>query len=304
MKHWLQIVRELKDCRVTIGVTCRKSLSGWRGVLLIAAIAGVLSPALVRSDEKTADKDVVYRTVGTRKLFLDIYFPQTPAPAAGYPLIVSIHGGAWAYADRHNDLILRKLTDHGFALASVDYRLSGEAKYPAQIDDVRDSVRWLVQHAGSLHIDTNKVVATGISAGGHLALLLGLSQSPSDHTIKAVCALYGPADLAEILPPKMRGDTNNAVAALLGGSVSEKLALAREASPITYVRKDSVPILLFHGEKDELVPIAQSIALDNALKTTGAQSTLTIYKDKGHAFGLDDAALLDVEKFYERSFNN
>jgi len=273
-------------------------------VLLAVGMAVVLSPRLIHADEKSTDRDIVYRTVGTRKLYLDLYYPKAPAPAAGYPLIVSIHGGAWAYADRHNDLILRKLTDFGFALASVDYRLSGEAKYPAQIDDVREAVRWLVEHASSLHVDTNKIVATGISAGGHLALLLGLSQPPGDHTIKAVCALYGPADLVEILPPKMRGDRTNAVAALLGGSVSEKLSLARAASPITYVRKDSIPVMLFHGEKDELVPVAQSIALDHALKAAGAQSTLTIYKDKGHAFGLDDAALLEVEKFYEHSFKH
>lgn len=291
MRYRVKKIEETKNCPATIAL----------GLVVLAAM--MLSPICARGEE-SADKDILYRTVGTRHLYLDIFYPQTPAPAAGYPLIVSIHGGAWAYADRHNDLILRKLTNHGFALASVDYRLSGEAKYPAQIDDVRESVQWLVQHAGSLHFDTNKIVATGISAGGHLALLLALSQSPGDRTIKAVCALYGPADLVEILPPNMRGDSTNAVAALLGGPVAEKLSLAREASPITYVRKDSVPVLLFHGEKDALVPVAQSIALDNALKAAGAQSTLVIYKDKGHAFGLDDAALLDVEKFYERSFNH
>jgi len=255
-------------------------------------------------DPSSSSRDLVYSTVGGHKLLLDIFYPDTPAPASGYPLILSLHGGAWAYADRHNDLILRKLTHQGYALASIDYRLSGEAIFPAQIDDARQAVQWLAEHATSLRIDTNKLVATGISAGGHLALLLGLSQPPGARPIKAVCALYGPTDLITILPPAMRNQSTNVLAALLGGPVSNKLELAREASPITYVRKDSVPVLLFHGEKDALVPVAQSIALDSALKTAGAQSTLVIYRDKGHAFDLDDAALLDVKKFYDRCLGN
>ncbi len=258
------------------------------------------SISLVHGEDQSSSRDLVYSTVAGRKLLLDIYYPTNPAPAAGFPLIISIHGGAWAYADRHNDLILRKLTNAGYALASIDYRVSGEAIYPAQVDDTRRAVKWLDEHANSLRIDTNKMVATGISAGGHLALLLGLSQPSGDRTIKAVCALYGPTDLITILPPEMRNQSTNAVAALLGGAVSNKLEFAREASPITYVREDSVPVLLFHGEKDALVPVAQSIALDSALRAAGAESTLVIYKDKGHAFGLDDAALLEVNKFYDR----
>ncbi|HEX3800985.1 MAG TPA: alpha/beta hydrolase [Verrucomicrobiae bacterium] len=260
----------------------------------------MMMASFVRADDERVTKDLVYSTVNGRKLLLDFYRPATPPPADGYPLIISIHGGAWAGADRHNDLILRKLTNSGYALASIDYRVSGEAKYPAQIDDCREAVRWLVANAASLHVNTNKFVATGISAGGHLSLLLGLSQPHGDRTIKAVCALYGPADLVEILPPDMRDKKSNAVAALLGGSVTEKLALAREASPITYVSKDSIPILLYHGEQDKLVPVAQSIALNAAMKAAGAQSTLVIYKDKGHAFGLDDQALAQVKEFYDR----
>jgi acetyl esterase/lipase len=273
-------------------------------VLLAIVIGMSLSLAAVRGDEQSVKKDIAYRTVGTHKLLLDIYYPQTAPPAAGYPLIISIHGGAWAYADRHNDLILRKLTDDGYALVSIDYRLSGEAKYPAQIDDTRAAVKWLVKHAATLHLDPEKMVVTGISAGGHLALLLALSQPPGDRAIKAVCALYGPADLIAILPPEQRSQNTNPVAALLGGPVAEELDLARAASPITYVSKDSVPVMLFHGAQDKLVPVKQSIDLDAALKAVGAQSTLIIYQDKGHAFGLDDEALHTVKNFFDRSLKN
>src|SRR5882757_5271275 len=126
------------------------------------SIAAIFSLSLARSDDQRVSQDLVYSTVGTHKLLLDIYYPQTPIPPDGCPLIISIHGGAWAYADRHNDLVLRKLTNHGYALASIDYRLSGEAKYPAQIDDTRHAVRCLMDHAGSIHLDTNRMVATGI----------------------------------------------------------------------------------------------------------------------------------------------
>jgi acetyl esterase/lipase len=270
-------------------------------ILLAIAITIIVPISLVHAEDQLTKRDLVYKMVGAEKLLLDIYYPETAPPPAGYPLIVSIHGGAWAYADRHNDLILRKLTHDGYALASIDYRLSGEAKYPAQIDDARESVRWLEKNAATLNLDTNKIVATGISAGGHLALLLALSQPADDHTIKAVCALYGPSDLIAIVPLAHRGESTNAIAALLGGPVSENLTLAREASPITYVSKDSVPVMLFHGKKDKLVPVEQSIALDAALRSAGAKSTLIIYEDKGHAFGLDDEALLKVKDFYDRS---
>jgi acetyl esterase/lipase len=276
-----------------------------RCLILVAIVLATWFPiSLARGVDQRVKKDLVYRTVGERKLFLDIYYPPTASPIAGYPLIISIHGGAWAYADRHNDLILRKLTDGGYALASIDYRLSGEAKYPAQIDDTREAVQWLVKHAATLRLDPHKMVATGISAGGHLALLLALSQLPGNRSIKAVCALYGPSDLIAMLPPEQRDKSTNPIAALLGAPVSKQLALARAASPITYVSKDSVPVMLFHGEQDKLVPVEQSIALDAALKAAGAQSTLIIYKDKGHAFGLDDEALRKVKEFFDRSLKN
>jgi acetyl esterase/lipase len=272
-------------------------------VLLALAVVMGLTIPFARATDQFSKRDLVFNRVAPRDLLLDIYYPKIPPPPAGYPLIVSIHGGAWAYADRYNDLNLLNLTSRGYALASIDYRLSGEAQYPAQIEDARQAVRWLVANADSLHVDTNKIVATGISAGGHLALLLGLSQPPGHHMIKAVCALYAPTDLLVLVPEELRDQSTNAVAVLLGGPVSQRLSLARDASPISYTRKGSIPIMLFHGEKDQIVPVAQSMALDAALKAVGAQSTLIVYKDKGHAFGLDDAALRKVGEFYERSLN-
>jgi dipeptidyl aminopeptidase/acylaminoacyl peptidase len=119
-----------------------------------------------------------------------------------------------------------------------------------------------------------------------------------------ITIVHGPTDLTTILPPEMRNKSTNVVAGLLGGPVSEEILLAREASPISYVSKDLIPTMLFHGEKDKLVSVAQSITLNAALKAAGAQSTLIIYTDKGHAFALSDATLLDVEKFFEQAFKD
>jgi acetyl esterase/lipase len=232
---------------------------------------------------------------------LDLYLPSSAAPTNGYPLVVSIHGGAWEVGDRHDDFIFREMTQWGYALASVDYRLCSEAKYPAQLEDVREATKWLAENSASWHIDTNRFFAAGFSAGGHLALMLGLAQKPGERAIKAVCALYPPTDLTTILPQRMRSDSNNPVADLLGAPLTEKLALAREASPITYVRKDSVPVLMYHGDSDNVVPLSQSEALNRAMKVVGAKCTLMVYPHQGHGFWLQDGDLARVAKFFEKS---
>lgn len=266
-----------------------------------SACCGSCSDFACLAQEPTNSRNIVYSEVGQHKLLLDLYLPETAAPTSGYPLVVSIHGGAWETGDRHGDFIFRELTQSGYALASIDYRLSSEAKYPAQLEDARAAVRWLLENSASWHLDTNRFFAAGFSAGGHLALMLGLAQKPGDRTIKAVCALYPPTDLTSILPERMRSESNNPVADLLGGPLTEKLDLAREASPITYVQKDSVPVLIYHGDADNVVPLAQSEALSRALKATGAKCTLMVYPHTGHGFWLQDSDLERVAKFFETS---
>ena len=290
---------------MTRGSTCfsaRMISRGQFGIFLLTAVATLLAaPFSHGQGQRPSTKDILFNEPGTNKLFLDIYSPRFASPIAGYPLIVSIHGGAWERGDRHSDAGLRKLTERGYALASIDYRLASQAKYPAQIDDVRRAVSWLVKHAGEYHFDTNRIFAIGASAGGHLSLLLGLSQKPGDRTIKAVCALYPPTDLVSIVPPEKRGEADNPVADLLGGPVSERLALAREASPITYVRKESVPVLILHGDADTLVPVAQSRSLEAAMKAAGANCTVVVYRGYPHGFGPGEAGLDRIAKFFRDS---
>jgi acetyl esterase/lipase len=264
---------------------------------LLGFLLGSLSPVPAA---QPVVRDIVYATVDRHDLRLDILFPKTPLPRNGYPLIISIHGGAWLIGDRRKDLFLRKLTEAGYAFASIDYRLSGEAKFPAQIDDVRTALTWLISHAASLHLDANRIGLTGASAGGHIALLLGLDPVSQPNPIKAICALYPPTDLISIIPPKDRGGKGNLVAMLLGGPISERLTEAREASPVSYADKTAPPILLIHGDRDGLVPISQSRDLNQALLRAGADSKLIVYQGKGHAFGLREDTLHEVTRFFDR----
>ena len=271
-----------------------------RFVTLATLLAALFATLLARAGYATARKNLVFATIGAHNLRLDVYYPRTPPPAGGYPLIISIHGGGWIFGNRHKDLFLRDLTTHGYAFASIDYRLSGEAKFPAQIDDTRKALDWLIANAGPLQLNPERIGVTGASAGAHLALLLGLHQSGHSNPIKAICALYPPTDLISIIPPENRTRRDNLVAALLGGSVSEHIEIARVGSPITYVSKDAPPVLLIHGDKDTLVPIEQSKTLNAALRRAGADSSLTIYQGKGHGFSLRPDMVAEVAKFFDR----
>jgi acetyl esterase/lipase len=263
---------------------------------MVAATIGI-SPA----NGTPVKRGLVYGQIGKLKLRLDLYYPKSPPPRNGYPLIICIHGGGWMIGNRGKDFFLRNLTKDGVALARIDYRLSGTAKYPAQIDDARNALAWLLKSAPVLQLDANRIGVFGVSAGGHLALLLGLSQPESSRSIKAICALYPPTDLIGIVPPEKRDRRHNAVAALLGAPVSERLALARAASPMTYVSREAPPVLLIHGDRDHLVPIEQSRMLEVALRKAGAESTLIICPGRGHGFSLRREILAEVADFFARN---
>ncbi|MEO6054292.1 MAG: alpha/beta hydrolase [Chthoniobacterales bacterium] len=263
-------------------------------------------PAPYRVGSKTTD--LVYANNGGRDQRLDIYYPKTPAPPQGYPLIICFHGGAWIIGNKHWDLVLRNLTNYGYAITSVDYRLSREARYPAQLVDARNATHWLLQNASSLHLDPNRIGVSGASAGGHIALLLAFTQnqklantSPLPKTaIKAVCALYPVTDLISIVPPQKRNDPGNVISKLLGAPISQRLMLAMQGSPMTYVSKNNPPVMLIHGDKDMIVPISQSENLAHAMWKTGADTQLIIYAGRIHGFGLYPSTLMDVKKFFDR----
>ncbi len=253
--------------------------------------------------------NIPYNNDTLKKHLLDIYLP---ANAKGkLPLIILIHGGGWLANDKYADLgymkkTIAELVSQGFALASIDYRWSTQAVFPAQIQDCNRAVSFLYDNADKYGFDKNRFAVLGWSAGGHLASLLGLANnnkvanfympnSSKDFKIKAVVDFYGPSEL--IMLPK-GDDEKSPEGILLGAAPLTRPDLAKAASPVTYVDKNDPPFLIIHGEKDDIVSNKQSKLLHSWLKTEGVQNELIIVKDAPH-FG----TMYDVEEIKVKVIN-
>jgi acetyl esterase/lipase len=231
-------------------------------------------------------KDLAYLPNGHERQKLDLYVPENSGGLM--PLIVWIHGGGWMGGSKNHCPPL-PWTRKGYVLASIDYRLSQDAKFPAQIEDCKAAVRWLRIHSDKYSIDPDRMVAWGDSAGGHLASLLGTAGDEREwehglpdvsSRVQAVIDWYGRADLTRVSTDLSLEDSPSAL--LLGGCGKKVAALAKKASPILHVSKDDPPFLIMHGSMDSLVPMHQSQALAGALKKAGVESRLVILEGAGH----------------------
>jgi acetyl esterase/lipase len=250
-------------------------------------------------------REFIYAKIPGEDLQLDIYYPRAAPPPGGYPLIIWIHGGGWILGSKRQDVFVRHFPRYGYAIASLEYRLAAGAPFPAQIRDVRTATGWLLKNANQLELDATKFAVAGQSAGGHLALLLALTQgeshsgwgpAPPRGSLKAVCALYPPTDLLRLVPPSARDNPLHPVALLLGDRVDHRAALARDASPVRYTDGGDPPTLLFHGSEDPIVPIEQSYLLNSRLKANGVPVRMLVIK-KGHAFTLYPDRVGDILGF-------
>jgi acetyl esterase/lipase len=206
------------------------------------------------------------------------------------PVIVWIHGGGWQGGSKENTLGLA-FVPKGYALASINYRLSQHAVFPAQIQDCKAAIRWLRANASKYHLDAEHIGVWGTSAGGHLVALLGttgnLKELEGDggnldqsSRVQAVVDWFGPTDFTHGWP--RFNPPNSPVARLLGGPVTENKDKAAQASPVTHVSKDAAPFLIMHGDKDNLVPLSQSEELAEALKKAGVEVTFRALQGSGH----------------------
>ena len=246
---------------------------------------------------------------GTAQM-LDLYLPRTPG-SLPHPLVIFIHGGRWAGGDKsalpeRGDMSLdtyqKLLLTNGYAVATLNYRLSGEAQFPAQIHDVKAATRYLRANATSLGIDPTRFAAVGESAGGHLAMMLGttgedtglegdLGSTGVSSAVQAVVSYYGVSDLphragqrdasCEPITGRSPSSSENAfLGADLGTPTGDRLAV--QASPMTYIDATDPPTLLFHGRQDCNVSYLQSQTMHDALSKAGVATELTLI-DAVHA---------------------
>ena len=237
-------------------------------------------------------RDLPYVPNAAPRQRLDIYLPASAQAGAPRPLIVWIHGGAWRIGTK-DDCPAARLVSLGYAAASIEYRFSQDAPFPAQIEDCKAAIRWLRAHSREYGIDPSRIGVWGASAGGHLVALLGVTGHVSDFdtgpnldqssAVQCVIDFFGPTDFLHYGdPPDTFSSLGNAVAQLLGGPFSTHQALARSASPIYFVTRDAAPFLILQGDHDPLVPMEQSVALNAALQKAGVPGTLHIVKGGGH----------------------
>jgi acetyl esterase/lipase len=243
-------------------------------------------------------RDILFASPGGHDLHMDLYVPETPHHDA--PVVVWIFGGSWKFGSKAYHVNVRELTKSGIAVASIQYRLSGTAKYPAQLDDCRTAVQWLRENGKRYGIDPQRIGVSGESAGGHLAALLGTTEGKS--RIRAVFALFAPADLVALSHHKTGLYHSNAIEKLLGGPVEQKQELAREANPITHVSASSPPFLIMHGARDKIVPPEQSLELERALVRAHVEVRRIVVPDKGHWFRLNAEQLDEVARFFQAHF--
>lgn len=238
----------------------------------------------------TVDRDLVYATRDGVPLHLDLY---RAADAKGpLPVVVWVHGGGWKAGSRINPKGLW-LCKHGYAIASIDYRLIPEHQWPKQIDDCYEAVRWLRSSAKEHGLDPAHIGAWGSSAGGHLVALMGTRPYAGEERVssqvQAVCDWFGPSELLT-MPPNTLGANGRTLediassngAKLLGATVRDVPAKARDASAIDHVSADDVPFLILHGDADPAVPVEQSLKLHARLKAAGVDSQLHLLKGAKH----------------------
>ena len=238
--------------------------------------------------ERIADLVFVERSTGPLKL--DLYRPQRCSEPP-LPVVVWVHGGGWKQGSK-SPCPAAWLATQGYAVASIQYRLSTVAPWPAQIEDCREAVRWLRQHGKDYQIETERIGVWGGSAGGHLAALLGTAAPPEGETVssrvQAVCDFYGPSDLLTMPantpgPGKTDADLARSNGALLlGGPVKDHPDRARSASALYQVSADDPPFLIIHGDRDPQVPLQQSQRLATALNQAKVPCELRLLPGAGH----------------------
>lgn len=255
--------------------------------------------------------DRVYGTQGGQALKLDIWKPRDRKQAA--PTLIYIHGGGWLFGDRAGAApLFLPFIEMGWNVVNVDYRMSPTALAPAAVEDCRCALRWVMRNAKEYGIDTERLVLTGHSAGGHLALTTALLQ-PSDGMdrlcpgteplkVAAVVNWYGPTDVADLI----EGPNSRDWAISWVGGQADRMQVAKQVSPLTYVRSGLPPIITVHGEQDDVVPYSHGVRLHEALEKARVPNQFVTIKGGGHGmFTAEEvsSAYRTIREFLKKHMN-
>ena len=307
--------------------------AGFHPIARLAAVVLVgLMASTGRCDEKPTppvqlprgvrmERDIAYVPDGDDAQKLDIYTPETPADRP-LPLIVHIHGGGWMGGSKFPCPVVGMVA-RGYVVASVEYRFSQKALFPAQIQDCQAAIRWLRANSGRYGIDPERVGVVGGSAGGHLSALVGTAggtgtfpaiggNADQSDRVQAVCDIYGPTNFTTVMRQAAEdknvkniftfNSPGDPYSRLIGTSLEGDAAKTRAVSPVHYVSDESPPTLILHGTHDALVPYAQSEEFAAALRAHGVPVWLQTLPGSGHggpAFGKPAIVALSIA-FFDR----
>lgn len=276
-----------------------------RCFLLLSVTAGLLAAAV------PTHRDIEYARVGEQVLKLDLHLP--PASSTPAPLIVWVHGGGWRSGSK-NGVPLAPLVARGWAIASVEYRLTPVAPFPANVHDLKAAIRFLRARGAEFRVATDRIAIAGGSAGGHLAALVGVTNGHPElegdvgthraqrSDVHAIVSFYGASNLQTILPqstPFGLGVRIPALQLLFRGQPEEKPELAKLASPVAHVDANDPPLLLIHGDQDPQMPVAQSLEFVGAYERVGLKAKFVPLHGSVHGGKefYDEKRLALVEEF-------
>lgn len=244
-------------------------------------------------------RDLDYVGDGNKRQMLDLYLPETKTTKPR-PLVVYVHGGGWESGSKEQaGVLFNLLKGREYTGASINYRLTNEAIWPAQIHDCKAAIRALRAHAAESQIDPGKIAVFGISAGGHLVSMLGVTGGVKElegelgphlsQSSRVTCVLdfCGPSNFLTFAGEGTIinvDDPKTGLCKLIGGTVKEKPEVARNASPVNYLTSDDAPFLIIHGTKDNIVRYAQATEFDTALEKAKIPATLITGTNGGHVF--------------------
>ncbi len=268
--------------------------------LLLGQLSETAAWSATTPEQYRVTPNVTYATATGFECKLDVYRPGATAPV---PTVIYIHGGGWVVGSKESAVLqILPYLEMGFAVVNVEYRLAKVALAPAAVEDVRRALRWVWTNAKNYGFDTTKIVVTGGSAGGHLALMTGMLDGsagfdqttgwdpvPAIPKVAAIVNWYGITDVADLL----EGPNYQQYAAAWLGSLPNRKELAKAVSPLTYVRATTPPIFTVHGDADQLVPYQHAVRLHQALKKAGVKNEfVTIPAGRHGGFSKEEMLML------------